>query len=255
LPPTTTTTLLPPQSLWEIVLAEPDLALFRQAVEDAGLVSLFDGTGTIGNLSTLLGVDLSIELGLDPAINLFTAFVPTNAAIEAEPTWVDIQGDVPALRQFVLSHVVPGYHPLAELLTFPNALTLTGDSVTIDPVAQTFNGVPVFVPDIGAPNGIMHVVDSVLWVPTPTPAAPEPTPEPAPDPGSADTDVDGLLDADEIAIGTDPNDADTDDDTLSDYDEYVNYGSSPVNFDSDGDGVDDGSEVFNGTNPIDPSSF
>ena len=67
--------------------------------------------------------------------------------------------------------------------------------------------------------------------------------------------MDGLLDADEIAIGTNPNDSDTDDDTLSDYDEYVNYGSSPVSFDSDGDGVDDGSEVFNGTNPIDPSSF
>ncbi|MGI9548246.1 MAG: gliding motility-associated C-terminal domain-containing protein, partial [Flavobacteriaceae bacterium] len=44
-----------------------------------------------------------------------------------------------------------------------------------------------------------------------------------------DTDGDGLLDGQEIAIGTDPNDPDTDD-----------------------DGINDGDEVFNNTDPLDP---
>lgn len=48
---------------------------------------------------------------------------------------------------------------------------------------------------------------------------------------AGDTDVDGLTDEEELALGTDPN-----------------------NPDSDGDGILDGVEVNNGTNPVDPTS-
>ena len=37
-----------------------------------------------------------------------TVLAPTNAAIDALPTWDDIVDDEDALRQFVLAHVLPG---------------------------------------------------------------------------------------------------------------------------------------------------
>lgn len=64
-----------------------------------------------------------------------------------------------------------------------------------------------------------------------------------------DTDADGLIDIEEIRLGTDINNFDTDGDGLSDGDEIV-YGTNPLNPDTDGDSYLDGSEVANGYNPL-----
>ncbi len=88
-----------------------------------------------------------------------------------------------------------------------------------------------------------------------------------------DTDLDGLSDAEEVALGTnpalidsdgdslsdfievkstqktDPMKADTDGDGLNDYEEINNWGTDPLIADTDGDGYDDGSEVKAGYNP------
>lgn len=59
-----------------------------------------------------------------------------------------------------------------------------------------------------------------------------------------DSDVDGLLDGDEIfTYGTDPMDDDTDDDGIEDGDE-VKLGTDPLLSDSDGDSIPDGEERF-----------
>jgi hypothetical protein len=59
-----------------------------------------------------------------------------------------------------------------------------------------------------------------------------------------DSDGDGLLDSNEIILGTDPWDIDTDDDGLSDFEEYVEDDDlDPLNPDSDGDGIQDGTEM------------
>ena len=82
--------------------------------------------------------------------------------------------------------------------------------------------------------------------PTATPTAP---PEPTVPP-DIDSDGDGLIDADEAAIGTDPATADTDGDGLGDGDE-ANVGTDPFTPDTDGDAVLDGDEVLAaGTDPF-----
>lgn len=73
------------------------------------------------------------------------------------------------------------------------------------------------------------------------------------DPCDPDTDSDGLIDGEEILIGTDgfitdPLDADTDDDGVSDGDE-ASLGTSPIAFDTDNDGLSDGVET-GATTPI-----
>ncbi|NUN15709.1 MAG: carboxypeptidase regulatory-like domain-containing protein, partial [Myxococcales bacterium] len=67
-----------------------------------------------------------------------------------------------------------------------------------------------------------------------------------------DTDGDGLLDLDELTLGTDPNLADTDDDGLSDFAEVMTHGTDPLHIDTDDDGLIDGWEIKWNFNPLVP---
>lgn len=72
-----------------------------------------------------------------------------------------------------------------------------------------------------------------------------------------DADGDGLLDGEEIAIGTNPDDPDTDDDLLTDGQE-VEFGTDPLDPDSDDDGLLDGEDVEflqNAINALPDSAF
>ncbi|OGV46310.1 MAG: hypothetical protein A2X46_18710 [Lentisphaerae bacterium GWF2_57_35] len=70
--------------------------------------------------------------------------------------------------------------------------------------------------------------------------------------GEIDSDGDGLLDSEEVQIGTDPYDPDTDKDGLSDGEEVKVYKTDPLNPDSDWDSLKDGAEVLTyKTNPLD----
>jgi hypothetical protein len=67
-----------------------------------------------------------------------------------------------------------------------------------------------------------------------------------------DADGDGLLDGEELAIGTDPDNPDTDGDGLTDGEEVETYGTDPLDDDTDDDGLTDGDEVnVHGTDPLD----
>jgi len=70
-----------------------------------------------------------------------------------------------------------------------------------------------------------------------------------------DTDLDGLTDTEEAALGTDPSSADSDGDGLDDGDEVFIYGTDPMAVDSDDDGVDDGTEIDEGTDPMDETDL
>ena len=64
-----------------------------------------------------------------------------------------------------------------------------------------------------------------------------------------DTDLDGLTDAKERAMGSNPYVRDTDNDGLNDYAEW-RLGTKPKDDDSDGDGVRDGAEIAQRRDPL-----
>jgi hypothetical protein len=71
----------------------------------------------------------------------------------------------------------------------------------------------------------------------------------------ADPDADGLTTLAEFQLGTDPLDADSDVDGLLDGQEVNSVGTDPLLFDTDGDGLGDGLEVSTGSDPLDRQSF
>lgn len=83
----------------------------------------------------------------------------------------------------------------------------------------------------------------------PAPAPEETMPQEQTNPVVIDSDGDGLLDSEEMQLGTDPNNPDTDGDGLLDGEEVNTYKTDPKNPDTDGDTFLDGQEVRNGYNP------
>jgi uncharacterized surface protein with fasciclin (FAS1) repeats len=99
----------------------------------------------------------------------YTVFAPTDAAFRKVPksTLASLAKNRAKLRAVLLYHVVAGSVPSSEVVTLKSAKTLNGKSVRI----RSANG-SVFVnrsrvtkPDIGASNGIIHVVNRVLIPP------------------------------------------------------------------------------------------
>jgi hypothetical protein len=151
--------------------------MFVDAVEEADLVALFDGSQPVPDV--LAAPDPPTTLAPEVAQLIttegVTALVPTNAAIEAVPNWDDILDDEAALRHFVLAHVVPGALDEAEVFAAEQLTTLSNDVLQIDAATQTINGAHLVVVDQPGTNGIAHTVDAVLVVPA---LAPPPTTEP-----------------------------------------------------------------------------
>lgn len=67
---------------------------------------------------------------------------------------------------------------------------------------------------------------------------------------ATDTDVDGLSNEKEKALGTNPTNADSDADGLLDGDEITLFKTDPLKADTDGDGMSDGKEIKSGKNPL-----
>jgi len=75
------------------------------------------------------------------------------------------------------------------------------------------------------------------------------------DPLKADTDADGLPDRQEVNVDkTNPLVSDTDQDAVSDGDEVLTYKTNPLVVDTDGDGLNDGDEINRRTNPVIPDT-
>ncbi len=72
---------------------------------------------------------------------------------------------------------------------------------------------------------------------------------------NVDSDNDGLIDEEEIKLGTNPDLPDTDNDGLFDREEVMTFKTDPLNADTDGDGYLDGAEVKSGYDPRGPGKL
>ena len=136
---------------------------------------IVDTAVAAGSFNTLVAAVQAAELvealkGEGP----FTVFAPTDEAFAALP-----EGTVESLlkpenqaqlQAVLLYHVVPGKIMAADIGTGAQPATLQG--ATIDVVGSasgvTVNGANVVAADVGASNGVIHVIDAVILPPAST---------------------------------------------------------------------------------------
>lgn len=131
--------------------------------------SLVDVAAGDGNFSILVGAleatGLDATLGGEEA---FTVFAPTDEAFERLPAGVLESLDATTLEKILTYHVVAGTVEASTVIGLDSATTVQGDDVGIQVVDGTviINGTTqVTATDIGADNGVIHVLDSVLLPP------------------------------------------------------------------------------------------
>ena len=138
-------------------------------------------------------------------------------------------------------------------------LTACGDDVAPANVPASVAPIPAAVPTVSPVAGIN------TRIPAPSPTVPPVRDSDrdglldreelqlGTDPFQRDSDVDGLYDADEIRLGTDPLAPDTDRDSIRDGDE-MRLGTDPLAPDTDRDSIRDGDEMRLGTGPLTPDT-
>ena len=100
----------------------------------------------------------------------FTVFAPTDEAFAKLPdgTVDALLKDIPKLKKILTYHVVSGKVKTADFsLTLRAATTVEGSDVKIDASngSVKVNDATVSTPDVGADNGVIHIIDTVL-IPT-----------------------------------------------------------------------------------------
>lgn len=125
--------------------------------------------------------------GLVDALNSagpLTVFAPTDAAFAKLPasTLNALLKDPATLSKILLYHVVSAKVMASDVVNLSSATTLQGESIAIKVSGGKviLNGnATVVSTDIGASNGVIHVIDTVILPPSLTAPAPTPAPTPA----------------------------------------------------------------------------
>ncbi len=109
------------------------------------------------------------EAGLVSALQAkgpYTVFAPTDAAFAKVPkaTLAALAKDKAKLRAVLLYHVVNGKLTAAKVVNLHSVKTLNGQSlkVRVSHGTVTVGGARVIQTDIGASNGVIHVINKVL---------------------------------------------------------------------------------------------
>jgi uncharacterized surface protein with fasciclin (FAS1) repeats len=141
LPPAETTTVV------DIIVNSEDHTLLEAAVGAADLVGALSGEGP------------------------FTVFAPTDAAITALVTALDITADdllaMEDLGDILTYHVLSGTVLSTDLAPTQTVTMLNGDDATVTSMGGTvmINDATVTMADITTDNGVVHVIDAVILPP------------------------------------------------------------------------------------------
>jgi uncharacterized surface protein with fasciclin (FAS1) repeats len=142
------------QTIADLAAASPNLSNLAAALQRADLVSVLEGNGPFTVLA--------------PTNDAFAAFLAANEFDSLEDVPVDV------LTQVLLNHVIAGSFESTQLSTgyastsATSAASGTAMSIYIDTSdGVTFNGVStVSTANINADNGVIHIVDAVIGLPT-----------------------------------------------------------------------------------------
>lgn len=146
-------------------------------VIDAVLVPAADLPATVYDIIVNSDVHNTLELaintaGLDEALQgegPFTVFAPTDAAFAEIPlaTITALLGNIPALTDALLYHVVAGQALSTDLSNGQSIETLNTQNVSITITGGNVfvNDAQVIVADLLADNGVVHVIDAVIFGP------------------------------------------------------------------------------------------
>lgn len=158
--------------------------IIADLIADNGVVHVIDAVlvpaalpATVYDIIVASDVHNTLELaintaGLDGALQEegpFTVFAPTDAAFAAIPlaTITALLADIPALTDALLYHVVAGQSLSTDLSNGQSIETLNTQNVTIT-ISGTdvfVNDAQVIVADLLAQNGVVHVIDAVIFGP------------------------------------------------------------------------------------------
>ena len=140
-----------------------------------------------GQFNTLC--ELLTAAGLVDTLNSagpFTVFAPTDAAFAKLPaeTVAALKKDPKALAAILTYHVVAGKKDAAEVVKMKEIMTVEGQPIMItivDGKVMLNKSATVVKTDIGASNGVIHVIDTVIMPPAKKAAAMSPAGKPGMD--------------------------------------------------------------------------
>lgn len=148
-----------------ILLLVPTTALAE------GEADIVDTAVAAGNFTTLVAAVQAADLvstlkGPGP----FTVFAPTDAAFNALLEELELTAQEllasDILKDVLLYHVVPGKVMSTDLVDGASVATVGGENITVSLNPVQINDSNVVTADIQASNGVIHVVDEVLWPPS-----------------------------------------------------------------------------------------
>ena len=141
---------------------------------DIQVKSIIDVLKLDGRFTTLLAAINAAGLtDVVATAGVFTVFAPTDAAFSKLPagTIPALLNDIPTLTDVLLYHVLGGRYSSPELLLKRTAKTLEGSDlqVSLRNWVPYVNDSRIQNPNVKAPNGMIHVIESVLLPPAPQP--------------------------------------------------------------------------------------
>jgi uncharacterized surface protein with fasciclin (FAS1) repeats len=149
-----------------------DAVILPASEQAAALLDIVDTAIQAGDFDTL--VQAVQAAGLEDALRgqgPYTVFAPTSVAFASLPagTLASLLADpMGQLQQILLYHVIPGEVLAEDVTDGLVATTLQGADVnfTVDGSKVTINDANITATDIRAENGVIHVIDRVIFPPT-----------------------------------------------------------------------------------------